>query len=162
MKPLAERTTVRARSIGVVGASRKIRSRPFARAGVFSSPASSGGKIDYQQRIDSGARGIGAEPFASVMENRIEVTEQDERNFGFLAQLAHHRENRGERRAGFKATLRRALIGRPVSHRIRKRHAQFDEIGSARLEFAHQRRGRIQVGVARDHVWNQRAFIARA
>ena len=41
-----------------------------------------GRQIDDQQAVDAGARGVGAQALASVVENRIVVAEQHDRNLG--------------------------------------------------------------------------------
>ena len=98
-----------------------------------------GRQIDDQQTVDSGARGVGAQPLASVVKDRVVVAEQDHRNLRLLC-AARPPSTRiaGQRRARGEAARGGALIGRPVGHRIGKRHAQFDQIRAARFQFEHQ------------------------
>src|SRR5229473_6253142 len=96
------------------------------------------------------------------MKNRVIVAEQDQRDKRFLAQLRDHREYRRQRRPRLQSARTRALIRRPVRHRVGKWYTQFDDIGAARLEFEHQPRGRFDAGVARHDKRDQRRFIACA
>ena len=133
---------------------------PEERAGLASSSASSGGQIDDQQTIDARARSVGAQPFASVMRDRVEIAEENQRNLRLFANIGDHRENSRERAAAGQPACGGALIGGTVGHRIGKGHTQFDQIGAARFQFQNQTPRDIEVGIAGDDVGNECAVTA--
>ena len=48
-----------------------------------------------------------------------------------------------------------ALDGRPVGHRIGKRHAELDDVGAARHQRPHQRQGLVGMRVTRGNERDQ-------
>ena len=121
-----------------------------------------GRQVDHQQSVDTGPRRVGAQPLASVVENRIEVAEQDDRNLGLLAQLAHHREDRrpATRPTPARAPARADWPARPPSDRKTARPAR----SGRRRALPARAPGRawLEVGVAGDDKRDQRRFAARA
>src|SRR5581483_7226519 len=121
-----------------------------------------GRQIDDQQAVEAGGGGVGAEPGASVVEDRIEVAEEDDGDLGGLAQIGDHREDGGEGGAGLEAAGGGALVGGSIRHRVGKCYTEFNEIGAARGAFENQAAGGGEVGIAGDEVGDERALTVRA
>ncbi len=74
------------------------------------------------------------ELFEAVAEHRVQIGEEQQRNFGTLADLRGDVEDLRERGAGGEGAVAGLLDDGAIGDGIGERHAQFDEIGAAAFE----------------------------
>src|SRR3989442_938664 len=75
-----------------------------------------------------------------------------------MTQALHQVKNACERSAAAQSTFSRALVGRTISHRVRKRYSQLDEISALPGQLVDQLKSGVEVGIAGSDIGDQRGF----
>ena len=93
-------------------------------------------QVEHEHAVHPGlprpvGEALGAEP-----QDRIGVAEDDDRRAQILPQAPDQVEHAGQRRARGQRALRRPLDDRAVGQRIRKRHADLQDVGAGAIERA--------------------------
>jgi len=107
-------------------------------------------QVDDQQPVHSGRPRIGGEPLRAIVEDRIVVAVQDDRQLRGAAKIGHQLEHARQRGTGAQTDFRRALQDRAVGGRIGERHPDLQEIRTAGFGDAHQLARGVHVGITGD------------
>jgi hypothetical protein len=116
--------------------------------------------VDHQYTVDTGlARSAneGARTQALVVAfDRIGITHQHHGRAGIAAaELAHSTQHLRHTDTACQCSLRSFLNHRPVGHRVRERHAQLDDVGTALGQRDHDVGRGIGKGIARSDVGDE-------
>ena len=90
--------------------------------------------VGEQAAVDAGGFGVARELVEAVAQHRVQIGEQQQRNFGTLADLRGDVENLRERGAGREGAVAGLLNHGAIGDGIGEGHAQFDQIGAAAFE----------------------------
>ena len=90
--------------------------------------------VREQAAVDPGGFRVAREFLKAIAQHRVQIREQQQRNFRTLANLRGDVENLRQRGPGRERAVARLLDHRAIRDRIRKRHAQFDQIRAAAFE----------------------------
>ena len=118
----------------LVGAARKTVSRPAWRIDVNVRLGLFHAQVGEQAAVDAACGGIARQRFQAVAQHRIHIGEQQQRDFGALADLRGDIEHGGELRAGLQRAIAAALDHRAVGDGIGEGNAQLDQIRAAAFE----------------------------
>ena len=88
------------------------------------------------------------ETFESELEDRIQVSVEDDRDLGARPDLADAIEHAGNGGARFQGTLRGELIDEAVGERIGKRDAELEDVGAGFFEGESEIDGAREIGIA--------------
>src|SRR5438034_11772290 len=75
-----------------------------------------------------------------------------------MTQALHQVKNACERGAAAQSAFSRALVSRTISHRVRKRYSQFDEVGALPGQLMDQLKSGVEVGIAGSDIGDQCGF----
>ena len=116
--------------------------------------------VDHDQPIDTGFLGIGDEAWNTVVVNRVEVTHQHQRGVVVLGtELANHLQSFRQVLFGAQRADVSQLDRRAISHRVGKRHTEFDHVRPCRWQAFEDRQGGVVVRVASGNKGHQRRAI---
>src|SRR5207249_11305955 len=85
----------------------------------------------------------------------VEIAEQDQRNFGFFADILARLEILLKRHTVSQRTIRGALDNRSICNRIRKWNADFDQISAGLLQSKDEFKCHLQTWIACRKVRNE-------
>src|ERR1043165_1799065 len=99
------------------------------------------------------------------LQERVEVTEENNRNICLFPHVANEVEDLEQAKAMTQRAFGGALDDRPISHRIGKRHTEFDHARASTREFNHQLSGSFEIRISgcneRDEAFFVLSFQAR-
>ena len=93
-----------------------------------------GRKIENQKAVDSGFGRFAMERLESKLENRVQVSVEDNWDLRAPADLADAIEDAGDRRAGFERALGGELIDQAICQGIGKRNAELNDVDASFFE----------------------------
>jgi hypothetical protein len=114
-----------------------------------------GHEVSREHTVDAGASKLVAEPLKPEREKRIQVAEQDYRDFALLADSPHELETVTNAHVIGERSLGSSLNHRTVGHRIRERHSKLDDVSSAAFEFENNLLGGFDRRIASGDVWDE-------
>src|SRR5919198_6389181 len=117
-------------------------------------------QIDTQNAVGACFSCLAAKLCQPIAKEWIEVTEQDQRQFGIAPKLSNGGKNPRQRKPVFQGALRRALNGRSIRGWIRKSDPQLDTIGAAPLQSAQDFERGFEVRISRGDKRNERRLTA--
>src|SRR5256885_7454986 len=98
------------------------------------------------------------------LEDRIEITVENDWDLGLASDLADAIEDATHSGAGGKSALRRQLIHNSIGERIRKRQSELEHIGAGFFQRHRKFGGALQSRITRANVGNEALalFLAQA
>ena len=118
-----------------------------------------GRQIHDEQAVDSGrVRGLG-EAVEAVLEERVVVAEEHDRNFGLAPQAGGEVEGFRQRHAGLERALGGFLDDGAVGSRIGERHAEFENVDAGAAGGAEDFEARLRIRVAGGQVADEGFFL---
>src|SRR5439155_27288267 len=92
------------------------------------------GEIARKYAIKTGLYRVCRQPFETIVQQRIEIAEQHQRNPRLLPDILAQRQNLRNRDTVLQSPLGRTLNHRPIGNRVGERHSQFDHIRPCLLQ----------------------------
>ena len=104
--------------------------------------------VDEEAAIDAGGGRVGGEAFEAVAQDGVEISEEQEGNFGGGANAAGDFEDGREGGTRFEGAFAAALDDGAIGDGVAERDAELDEIGAAADHGGHEGGGAQRRGVA--------------
>ena len=120
------------------------------------------GQISCQYAVKARGHCILRQLFQSMIEERIEITEQDQRDFRFLADILAQPEHLLKRDAVAERTIRRALDHRTIRDRVGERNSQFDQVRARLVQRKDEFQCYIEARITRRDVRDKRFSTFRS
>ena len=114
-------------------------------------------QIDNDQAVDTGFQCVVEETIDAMDVDRIVVTHQNNRCVLIIGtKTAGDFQRLDQCLTTFQGALTGQLDRRAIGHRIGKRHAEFDNVGTGRRQSLHDRQRRLEIRIACHEIGDQR------
>jgi len=118
-------------------------------------------EIENQKAIHSGFGRFAMERLESKLENRVQVSVEDNRDLRTPADLADAIEDAGNRRAGLERALGGELIDQAICQGIGKRNAELKDVDASFFESEREVDRARQIRIAGADVGDEGFFVSR-